>query len=443
MSGPPDATSVRRRSICLYTPSADPSGMGMHMLDLAAEYRSDAQVSLMAWPTSGGRRLLDAAAELGVRAVPLPHPRAETFGPAIREFLQTHPTDVFHLHVGTGREDFEGARAARDAGVGLVVQTQHLPWLMGSRKHRVPLLHALEPVGHVITVSEALRHTYEVAGVRPQSISTVPNGIRARGPGYGRATAREALGLDPDQPVVMTVGRLTVMKGQRHLVAAALFAAHEVPNLAVVLIGEGHLRQQLQAQAAALGLSGVVRFAGHRSDARMLLDAADLFVLPSLHEGMPLALLEAMDAGLAVVATRVIGSDEVVSHDETGLLVPARRPADLAEAICRLLADDVLRERFASAGRQRYLDRFTSRHMAAQTWSLYERLLHAGAVEDARARERSEAEPMPGGNTAPVVRVGDTVRRVAGPWTPNVAALMTGLRSAGVPGVPAHLVVRR
>ena len=364
-----------RRSICLYTPSADPSGMGAHMLDLAAEYVRSADVTVLAWPTVPGQRLLDRAAAVGARTLPLPRPRDPRFGATIEDHLAACPADVFHVHVGTGRENFDGARAARRAGVPAVLQTQHFPWLMGSHKHRAPFFRAIEPVDHLLTVSQAQRRTYERIGVPAERMTTVPNGIRARGPGPGRLAARAALGLTPDQLVVLTVGRLNVMKGQRYLVDAVPELTRRFPDLAVVVLGSGHLHEQLRGQAEALGVADRVQLPGHRPDARMLLDAADVFVLPSRHEGMPLVLLEAMDAGLPVVATRVIGSEEVVVDGETGLLVPARNPPALAAALGRLLDDPAARERYGRAGRLRYLREFTSARMAAQTAAVYEQVL--------------------------------------------------------------------
>lgn len=362
----------RQGSVTLYTPSADPSGMGAHMLDLARELVRDREVALLAWPTAPGRQLLQAAEQLGARTLAMPHPRDPAFGDTVERYLRRHPTEVFHVHVGTGREDFDGARAARRAGVPLVVQTQHLPWLMTHPTRRARLLHALEPVDRVITVSVAQRRTYERVGVPAELMTTVPNGIRGRDRGPGRLAAREALGLTPDQPVVLTVGRLTVMKGQRYLVDAVPALAERFPDLAVVLVGRGHLEDSLRRQAHELGVSDQVLLAGHRSDARMLLDAADVFVLPSRHEGMPLAALEAMDAGLPVVATDVIGTSEVVAHGETGLLVPAQDPAALAAALTELLSDPERRRVYGRAGRRRYLEHFTSARMAAQTATVYE-----------------------------------------------------------------------
>lgn len=368
---------ARPLSVCLYTPSADPSGMGAHMLDLVAEYVPQAQVQVMCWATVPGQHLLDRAAALGANTLALPHPRHPAFAAVIVRSLQHHPVDVFHIHVGMGRENFDGARAARRAGVPVVVQTQHLPWLLGGRGKRVRFFCGLQQVDRIIAVSHALRRTYEQIGVPAARITTVPNGIRPRGLGPGRQVARQTLGLAPDQPVVVTIGRLTVMKGQRYLVDSVPDLAARFPGLAVLILGQGHLHTQLAEQAVVLGVDDRVCLLGHRPDARLLLDAADVFVLPSRYEGMPLVALEAMEAGLSVVATRVIGSEEVVADGETGLLVPPRDPAALGRAIALLLADPVLRARYGRAGRRRYLERFTSARMAAETAAVYDQALQS------------------------------------------------------------------
>jgi glycosyltransferase involved in cell wall biosynthesis len=179
----------------------------------------------------------------------------------------------------------------------------------------------------------------------------------------------------------MTIGRLAPMKGQRHLIESTPDLLARFPGLAVLIVGEGHLHRQLAEQADGLGVGGCVRLMGHRPDARLLLDAADVFVLPSLHEGMPLVAMEAMEAGLPVVATRVIGSEEVVVHGETGLLSPAGDVPALGGALAKLLADPALRARLGRAGRQRYVDHFTRQRMAEQTRGVYAAVLESvGAV---------------------------------------------------------------
>ena len=345
------------------------------MLDLAAEYLPHRAVSVMCWPTAPGKRLLARAAALGATTVALPHPRDPDFRRTIVDFLHSHPTDVFHAHVGTGRENFDGARAARAAGVPAVVQTQHLPWMLSSRGKRLPFFRGLRAVDHVIGVSYALSRSYERIGVPGPVMSTVPNGVGARETAPGRAAARRELGLTPDQPVVMSVGRLITMKGHRDLVASVPVLRSRFPGLVVLIAGDGHLHHQLGKQAADLGVGDCVRLLGNRPDARQLLDAADVFVLPSLHEGMPLAALEAMEAALPVVATRVTGSEEVVVHGETGLLVPAQDPPALTRALSAVLADPDLRARLGREGRRRYLTGFTRGRMAENTLATYDRVL--------------------------------------------------------------------
>jgi glycosyltransferase involved in cell wall biosynthesis len=326
-------------------------------------------------PTAGGRPLLERAAGLGARTVELPSPRDPRFARVVRDFLDAHPADVFHCHVGTGCEDWDGVRLARRAGCRVIVQSQHLPYLVSHPRKRRAFHHGIEQVDRLIAVSEGVRHSYQRIGVPPERITTIANGVAPLRHRIGRDAARAALGLDPQQPVVLTVGRLTHMKGQCSLVDAVPGLLARFPDLAVVLLGNGPLREALEKQAAELGVGGAVRFPGHRPDARQLLAAADVFVLPSRHEGMPLVALEAMEAGLPVVATRVIGSEEVVEDGSTGALVRPADPAALEDAVGRLLADPDLRRRQGDAGRLRYLAGFTRQRMARDTAAVYEAAL--------------------------------------------------------------------
>jgi glycosyltransferase involved in cell wall biosynthesis len=349
--------------------------MGAHMLDLVAEYVPVADVSVMFRPTEAGRRLLDRAAALGARPVELPSPRDPAFRTVVLDFLTAFPADVFHCHVGIGSEDWEGVRLARGAGCPATVQTQHQPYLLSSPRKRARWLHTVEDVDRVIAVSDAVRRTYERIGAPPDRLRTVPNGVAPRTLRLGRVEARRRLGLRGDQPVVLTTGRLAPMKGHQYLIDAVPQLVRRFPDVAVVLLGEGALRAPLTRQAAGLGVADRVCLPGHLPEARALLDAADVFVLPSRHEGMPLAALEAMEAGLPVVGTRVIGTAEVVVDGETGALVPAGDPAALGAALTALLGDPDLRRDQGEAGRRRYLERFTRRRMAGCTWTVYEEAL--------------------------------------------------------------------
>lgn len=366
------------RSVCLYTCSFNPSGMGAHMLALAEQYAaSGVEVSVAFWPAPAAEALMSRAGDLGARLLQTPHPRDPTYADALAAAFRRVAPDVVHVHVGTGREDFGGARVARRAGVPAVVQTLHLPWLLRDTRKVPSFLGTLEAVDRVLTVSERQADSYVRIGVPASAITTIVNGVPPRGPGPGRDEARRRLGLRPEQPVVLTTGRLVDQKGHRYLVDCVPDLVAEVPDAAVVVIGGGTLQDPLARRAESLGVADTVRLVGHREDARALLDAADVYVLPSVAEAMPLALLEAMDAGLPAVGTGIIGTSEVLEDGVTGLLVPPRDPRALGAALLELLGDPALRRRFGSAARLRFRSRFTAERMAEQTLRVYDEALVA------------------------------------------------------------------
>ncbi|MFF0990258.1 glycosyltransferase family 4 protein [Kocuria nitroreducens] len=346
--------------------------MGWHMLDLVEGLKDRMDVWVMCRTDPGARWLFEEASARGARTVPLPGPHESTYPQVIREFLSAHPMDVFHCHAGWGWEDPDGLRLARAAGVPAVVITHHMPFLLTKRAKADKLVERTSFAHWRIAVSDGLRETYTGRGVSEEHFTTVPNGVRPRSRPPGRAAARAALHLHRDDPVVMSTGRLMRLKGQRDLIEAAALLKPVHPTVQVVILGEGELRRDLEDLAAERGLAGSVHLPGHQEEARMLLDAADVFALPSWAEGMPLALIEAMEAGLPVVATQVTGSTEVVAHGETGLLVPAGDAEMLAAALAELLADGERRALYGAAGHRRYLRHFTVEDMVTRTRAVYD-----------------------------------------------------------------------
>lgn len=177
--------------------------------------------------------------------------------------------------------------------------------------------------------------------------------------------------------IIAVVGRLTVQKGHRYLLEATRSVIDAVPKAHFVLVGQGELREKLCTLARDLGVADHVTFLGQLPpDVTLrLLWEADLFAMPSLWEGLSLALLEAMATKTAVVATKVSGALQVVVPGCTGMLVPPQDPAMLGEAIVKLLQDPVLRRQMGDRARRRVEDEFSVQYMVSSTEALYERLL--------------------------------------------------------------------
>jgi glycosyltransferase involved in cell wall biosynthesis len=240
-----------------------------------------------------------------------------------------------------------------------------------------PLLRRLDNAtsrrcARLIAVSDDTRRAYERQGYRPGSIEVIYNGIEPDGasPAGG---LRAQLGIPAGAPLVGEIGRLCAVKGQRELIQAL----PHLPDVRLVLVGKdleqgGAFQAELERDAERLGVRERVVFAGHRDDARALLDELDLFVLPSWTEGLPVVVLEAMAHGRAVVATPVGGTPEVVEDGETGVLVPPRDPRTLADAVGRLLADPDLRRRMGEAGRARVATRFSREAMTRRVLEIYD-----------------------------------------------------------------------
>lgn len=236
-------------------------------------------------------------------------------------------------------------------------------------------------VHRMVSVSEMTRrYTMEVERIRGDKLITIPNGIDVSGFSSqlgeeGRDRLRTELGLGKDDLVVSVVARLHPQKGHRYLIEAIPSILAHVPNAVFLLAGDGALRDELDQAIDRAGVGHAVRLLGARNDVPDLLSISSLFVLPSLWEGMPNAVMEAMAAGLPVVATSVDGTPEVVLDGETGLLVPAKDPGALGSAIIELLLDGEKRRAFGAAGRERISQTFSLQSYVDRHEALYSQLV--------------------------------------------------------------------
>ncbi|MDQ5824820.1 MAG: glycosyltransferase family 4 protein [Chloroflexota bacterium] len=360
-----------RPRLCLFTDSVEPSGVGEHMLSLAEELRSRYDISFLGWSSTP---LYTRAAELGF---PVHELTVDWY--VNKDLLLKLKPDIVHVHAGAAWEGHGGVWAARNAGVSCVLRTEHLPYLITEKWQQEEYAQFVDLADAVICVSEGVRRTYAQAGVPASKLRAARNGVRveARRP-ESRAVAdklRASLSLPNDAKLVLSVGRLTKQKGYEYLIGATCTVAAQLPDTHFLLAGDGPLISELKANARACGALPNVHFLGSRSDAKQLMRACDLFVLPSLFEGLPLVVLEAMSAGRAVVATRVCGTSEAVVDGITGRLVSAEDPHALSEAIIEALTGPHLLTRWGEAGRERVLRLFTAERMADDVSAIYQELL--------------------------------------------------------------------
>jgi glycosyltransferase involved in cell wall biosynthesis len=247
-----------------------------------------------------------------------------------------------------------------------------------------------------IAVSEAERaHLIEVEGLDPEKVRVIRNGIEKLPP-LARDLRRD-LGLPRGGPVIGTLAVLRPEKALEVLVKAAALLAPRFSGLRVVIAGAGPEEHRLRLLVHELRLEETVLLIGFRTDIADVLAALDIAVFSSDREGMPLAMIEAMAAGKAIVATRIAGIPELVRDGEEALLVPPRDPAALADAVARLLEDAELRNRLASRAQERQRRELDIRSTVEAFEQLYEELYARSSRGGNRARAlvapaRSQAE---------------------------------------------------
>lgn len=229
----------------------------------------------------------------------------------------------------------------------------------------------------VTVPAEAVKRTVHQEEECPlDKIVVIPNGIDLdRVDGWTHQRRAGPHERFSSGPLVGTVGRLSQKKGQGDLLEAAAVVLRHVPAASFLIVGDGPMRTELESRVAALQIERNVRFLGSADDAVRILFQMNIFVLPSHVEGMSNALIEAMAAGLPAVATDVGGNADVVADGQTGLLVPPRNPARLAEAILILLKDPERARTMGAAGRARVEAHFTSQTMVTRLETLYRELL--------------------------------------------------------------------
>lgn len=221
-------------------------------------------------------------------------------------------------------------------------------------------------------------------GVRDNKIVVIPNGLDDQVRSLEKREARRRLNLSDTSFVVGSVGMLHPGKGHRDLLVAAAKLRSDIPNLKVVIVGDGPEQEGLKALAKQAPLEGIVHLLGARTDVAEILSAFDVFAMPSYHEGLPLALLEAMRCGIPSVVTRAGGMAEAVVDGESGFVTGIADTCALADRILRLTKNRGLLDSMGNAARALFAAQFTSPVMAARYCELYDSILMGASRPDRR-----------------------------------------------------------
>jgi glycosyltransferase involved in cell wall biosynthesis len=331
-----------------------------------------------------------ASRRLEAQGVPVTHLSRGKFDPRILTDLvalgRKRGVRILHVH-GYAAADF-GRLAARRIGAGLVLHEHfadpRMPayqsladrWLAGLTDRAIAVSQS---------TAEFLVRERHVPADRVRLIwNGAPLDEFAPVSAERARAARLGLGLPIEATVIGSIARLSEQKGHVHLLDAAARVLQKRPEVRVLIAGDGDRAEALRAQAHALGITERVVFAGHREDVADVLGAIDIFCISSLYEGTPLSLFEAMAAGKTIVSTAVDGCREVLEEGVTGLLVPPRDPAALADALRRVVEDTDFARRLGDSARSAST-RYDARECVRKIEALYDEVL-----EDMK-RRRGEA----------------------------------------------------
>jgi glycosyltransferase involved in cell wall biosynthesis len=327
-------------------------------------------------------RLADELRRLGVGVIVFDETRTSTLGIflGLVRVLRAHRFDLVHLH--KYKDGVLGAIAARLAGVPCIVRTMHgmaEPW-SGWKQLKARVYDTLDRItlqclaDLVIAVSQRMTETLWESGYQPRMVTCIRNGLDLQQVKTIRQPheVRRELGVEPQALLIGTVGRLSAIKGHVHLLRAGRRVLNSQRRARFLFVGDGPLRNELLITAAELQLGAASVFPGARRDVYDVMSAMDIFALPSLNEGIPMSLLEAMALGRPVVASAVGGIPEVIQDRVNGRLVPPGDDEALADACLELASDRELAGAIGARARQTIEDSFSHERCGSALLNVYQ-----------------------------------------------------------------------
>ena len=367
--------SPDRLNILYMLPELNVGGVETHVLSLALGMKQFGHdVAVM----SNGGALVDRLEAGGIEHIRMPVHRkspvtVNELSHRVRDLIQERGIQVVHAHSRVPA--WIGHFATRKLRTAFVITAhgQYAPhW--GSR--------VMAWGDHIICVSDIIMdHMADNLRADRGRMEVVYNGIDIDEAleliGNSRAPdeMRDELGLPRDAPLVGAIGRLTITKGPRYFLDAVAALVKKEPAARALIVGDGQLRKELEDHARDLGIRDNVLFTGVRTDVYNILNMLDVYVVSSLYEGFPMGCLEAMAGRVPIVATRVGGIPEMLSHEETALLADSKDAEQLANNMHRMLGDEDLRKRLTEKGFETVTRRFSRHRMLQEILDIYARVL--------------------------------------------------------------------
>lgn len=314
---------------------------------------------------------------IGIDCIPLNRSRYNRFSLGIvldlHRLMKKKQIHIVRTH--RYRSNFYGRIAAFLAGVPTIIASVHDNYRTDKRPERRIINRMLSHItDKIVAVSEEVKKDIiRYDKIEPSKVVVLPNGIDVErfNPKGNFADIRKEFSIKQGAIVVGFIGRIVPAKGLQYLIDSIPYVNEEFKNIKLLIIGEGSIVARLHEQAKEKKVYDSIIFTGRRRDIPDILSCIDVFVMPSIAEGLPNALLEAMAMGKPIVATEVGGIPEVMKNGVNGLLVPPRDPSALATAMKGLIGNDRLAAQMGDAARDLVLDKFSMRAIAQKWQTLY------------------------------------------------------------------------
>lgn len=349
-------------------------------VQLAAGLKDRYQLSAA---TMAGMKFEETLKSLGVQTYPVDMGSQLSFKPVYKIFDIIKKNKVDFIHSQGARADFFARVAGRIAGIPYNICTIATPiekFDIGVlRKGIYRFIDRLteSSVDRFIVVSDSLEKLLtSKRGISAKRVVKIHNGIELHKyhPAYNSGKLRIELGISQDVPLIGSIGRIIWSKGLEYLIEATKEIFILYPQARLLIVGEGPFKNKLVLKCKKLGIINNVIFTGFINDIREILSSIDLLVFPSLSEGFPMVVLEAMAMGKPIVATRIDGITEQISDGKEGLLVPPKDPSALAEAVSKLIGNRKLAKSMGLAARKKAEAEFSVEKMIAETEKVYQSL---------------------------------------------------------------------